>query len=281
MRKIAWLLLLCSFCLGVGKGVHSLKDGFSYRRIQGIDTWVSEEFDEETKAALSQTFFYLGRGRQCFAFESEDHRYVLKMPRTDIYAAPLWAKALPLSDSIKDLLKAKKRRETFVLGSFHLALEELRTQTATIALHFGKSPSRTPLILVDKLGCTHRVLLGKTAFALQYKKPILSKILVAHLQKGEKEKAKKIVDALFDVIYDRAQRGILNKDRSFLKNFGYDGVQAYQIDIGSFYRNPRLTLEEAKWKSLTESIAPVQEWLTDLDPELLAHLNQRLQNPPH
>src|SRR5690554_3870630 len=96
MKKLTVILVLLLISAGVGKGLYSVKDGFSSRRIQSLPYLADENWDEETQEALKQTFHYIGRGRQCFAFASSDGKYVLKLPRTDIYKIPLWARFLPV-----------------------------------------------------------------------------------------------------------------------------------------------------------------------------------------
>src|SRR5579863_4259442 len=70
------LYYLGNFCL-------KMTDGFSIARItstfpEGIPAWddSAREKSVELHTALEQTYHYLGAGGQCFAFVSEDKRYV-------------------------------------------------------------------------------------------------------------------------------------------------------------------------------------------------------------
>jgi len=278
MKKVTLLLLICLFSLALGKTLHTVKDGFSFRRIHSLKIWASEDFNEETRNALSQTFHYLGRGRQCFAFESADHQYVLKFPRTDIYTTPIWMQVLPLKRYQTKTEFTRSKRKRFVLNSFEIAHQDLKDDTAMIALHLGQSSSRKKITLIDKCGCKHQLPIGKLTFALQYKKPLLIDQFKAAHQRGDKNEVRKILDALVLVIRTRAEKGILNKDRSFLKNFAFDGEKAYQIDVGSFYYNPNLSKNDATFKSMMDSIDPIQEWLKSFDPEILEYLNAKLND---
>jgi len=277
IKKTCLFLALILISVLVGEGIYLAKDGFSARRIQSLNYEIAEEWGEEAHLALEQTFHYIGRGRQCFAFASEDGKYVLKFPRTDIYKTPFWARALPVHAYRSQLEKKHRIREEFILNSFRISFNELKEQTSLLAVHLGQSPPKgKKLKLIDSSGSRHQLPLDKTSFVLQYKQPILMKSFSEALQKGERQEAEKILDALLSTIVERAKLGILNRDRSFLRNYGFDGTKAYQIDIGSFFRQPDLDPQAAYHKSVRDSIDPVFEWLCENAPEMTAYLNSKL-----
>jgi hypothetical protein len=274
MKKLVILFCLIAFCIGVGKTLHTAQDGFSSRRIHCLNNEVDEDWDEEIDFALSQPFHYLGRGRQCFAFASEDGKYVLKLPRTDIYKTPFWARVLPVKPYREKLESAHLMRQQFFQGSVDISFNDLQGQTGLIAVHLGKSSSKgKTLVLVDRLGFKHYLPLEKTSFVLQYKRPILMRAFSQALQDGDKEAAKRMIDALIAAVVERAEKGILNKDPSFLRNYGYDGQKAYTIDIGTFIRSP-----DTVQNSIEYSLNPIKEWLAKTDPEMLDYLKNRKQD---
>lgn len=275
--KIFIIILLFSFSAALGNWLYWIKDGFSSRRIQSLPYPTEENWDEEAQEALKQTFTYIGRGRQCFAFASPDGKYVLKFPRTDIYKTPIWAQILPVSRYRERLEKDHKKRENFILNSFRISFNELKEQTALLAIHIGQSHSKQFLNVIDAAGCKHRLPLGSTSFVLQYKRPILMKAFSEAIEKGERKEAEKILDAMLATIAERADKGILNRDRSFLRNYGYDGTRGYQIDVGSFFKNSDLPLERSREKSIRDSVDPIQEWLQKNSPEMLPYLNAHLE----
>lgn len=277
MKKLLIIILLFLFSAAIGDGLYRIKDGFSSRRIQSLPYPVAEDWGQEAKDALKQTFTYIGRGRQCFAFESEDGKYVLKFPRTDIYKTPLWAQVLPVHKYRQSIEESHKYRENFVLNSIRTSFKELKEQTALLAIHLGQSSSKQYLHVVDAAGCKHSLPLATTSFVLQYKRPILMKAFSEAMKNGNREEAIKVLDAMLTAIQERASLGILNRDRSFLRNYGYDGNRAYQIDVGSFYRMADLSLEQSKQKSIRDSLDPIHEWLSKNHPDLLPHLDKRLE----
>lgn len=225
--------------------------------------------------AIDQPFSYLGRGRQCFAFESLDGKYVLKFPRTDIYQTPFWMRAFPLTLFSKKHEKSqavRSKREAFVLNSMKIAYDELRDETGVVGIHFGESENKDKKItIVDPLGFSYRVPVHRSTFVLQLKRPILMKVFLEALSSGDKEKGKIILDAFIDLVVSRGKKGIWNKDESFLRNYGFDGEKGVQIDIGSFYHRENGAV------SIRNTMQPVQIWLEKIDPEMLKHFNCALE----
>lgn len=277
LTKGAIIILLVLLSLALGKGIYFIKGGFSARRIHPLDHWIEPHFSKEAKSALKQSYRFLGRGRQCFAFVSEDGLYVLKLPRTDIFKTPFWVKALPVHAYRKRLEKNHKEREQFLTNSFQISLKELKEQTGVVAMHLGQSSLKDRLTLFDVSGMKQSFLMGKCSFILQYRHPILMNAFTNAMKEGKKDEARTILDALFAAIVERAGKGILNRDRSFLRNYGYDGEKAYQIDIGSFFTMNELPLKTVYEKSIRDSIDPVQEWLRDHHPEMLGYLDEKLE----
>lgn len=277
MKKLALILLLFLFSVSVGKGLYFLKKGFSLRRIHPLSHIVSSDWSDEANQALAQPYRYLGRGRQCFAFESLDGQYVVKLPRTDIYQIPLWARLLPAHSYRKQHQASHAKQEAFVLKSFQIAYDELREQTALLAMHLGQSePKGQTLTLIDALGTTHHLPVERTAFVLQYKRPLLMKAFREAMDRGDRPEAEHLLDALIAVVKARGEKGILNRDRSFLRNYGYDGAQAYQIDVGSFFRKEDLAPEAAYQKSIRDSLGAVHDWLAKTYPDMVPVLDAKL-----
>ena len=280
MFKKGMILLLLVFGSALaGKGWHWAKDGFSIRRTQfPLGEKSRAPFDPTIAAALSQTYRYLGRGHQCYAFESADGQYVLKLPRYDRYLVPFWLRACRFSflDSYREELRLdKEKRLRFLLTSFGIAFDELREETALLCLHLGESDIfRSKTKIVDRLRRSYEIDLDKSAFILQRKKPLMMPVFEKSLKEGDRKAAKEILDAFLAVVAVRAGKGIFNKDPSFLRNFGYDG-EGVQIDIGSFYRKPSVDSEEAFAPSFLQTVGHVQNWLAEVDPEIGAWFESR------
>ena len=272
MRKIATLFCLVAICCGIGKGIHSMKKGFTLRRIAAPVQTKLEIWNREADLALDQPFRYLGRGRQCFAFSSLDGKYVLKLPRTDIYQVPFWMRVLSVQEFRESVRATRLSREKFVLNSMKIAYEDLREDTGVLAIHFGMTPDLGKSIqLIDALGLSFRLPAHSTAFILQTKQPILMKAFLEALYSEDRVLGKQILDAFIEVVVARGSKGIWNKDESFLRNYGFDGKKGYQIDIGSFYR------KEDGPASIRDTMHPVRAWLAKIDLEMLCYFDNALE----
>lgn len=278
MKKISRLFLIIAFCVLVGQGIYFLRDGFNPRKLARFKTTNTAPLSKEVGQILSQPFYFLGKGRQCFAFASKDGKYVLKCPRTNIYKLPFWTRVLPVA-SYRDKLKwDKNKRQKFVFESFRLAEEELQDETGTIAAHLGITEGISKSIaIVDPLGMRHNLPMGKTIFILQHKQPLWTPAFLKAQRCQNTEEQRRLLNALVDIVIQRAKKGMLNRDRSFLRNYGFDGTRAYQIDVGDFFQLKDWDPSQVFQKAVRDSLAPVQEWLAEVDPPMLEVLNERLE----
>lgn len=275
-RKAVSFLLLLSLVLLVGKGWHWLKDGYRVDRalfpLESSTKWRFAPLSEHEKARilsiLKQPFFYLGRGHQCYAFESKDGRYVLKLPRHDRYRVSFFRRASswPSSDDLRG-------RKDFLLKSFEIAYEDLKKETALVCVHLtDQEEIEATLRVVDRLGRLSLLDANRVGFILQEKKELMMPALQRAVVLGERANAEAILDALLNVIVIRAKKGISNKDPSFLTNFAYENGVGIQIDTGSFYRKEEISFSH----SIHQTVGPVREWLAKIDPELLLYFNRRV-----
>lgn len=276
VRKTIRLLSLVALLALVGKGWHWAKDGFSIGRTYFplFEKVEGELPDPEVREALQQPFSYLGRGHQCYAFESRDGRYVLKLLRYDRYLVPFWLRAcaFPFLNAYREKVQYdKQKRLHFMLGSFQIAFEELREETALLYLHLNQTRFfQNPVEVTDRVGRSYAIDLDQTAFVLQRKKPLMMPAFWSALQRGNREEAKAILNAFLAIVATRAEKGIFNKDPSFLRNFAFEAGRGIQIDIGSFYRIAGTDRRAVFQPSFLQTIGHVQEWLNHTDPEMAA-----------
>lgn len=274
MKRVAAFLLLCLFSLTIAQGLYKVRQGFSLRRIQ--NAWSNPVLSEETQNILSQPFHYLGRGRQFFAFASQDDRYVLKILRTDIHRPSFFARSFFSQSQISKIQKEKQNRNRFTTNSMILAKQELPELTGILDLHIGnnslfpfspspwkqKKESSLKIQLIDNFGISQQIPVEAITFALQKKQAgIWSKSLSKALREKDLERASSLMDQLIANVAERARLGILNKDASFLKNYGENGEITFNIDIGSFYRSDTEDPSIVYQKSVFDSLDPVQQWL--------------------
>ena len=79
-------------------------DGFAVSKINSHLTfnpkWEIAQDRASARSILSQKFYYLSKGAQCYVFASADNQYVLKFFRQKLFYLPWTYKFLP--DSFKE-----------------------------------------------------------------------------------------------------------------------------------------------------------------------------------
>ena len=211
------LVLLILFCAGVGKAWHGARQGFRLDRCQLTPfEWVGTEPTELEAQALSLPFRFLAAGRQCYAFESADGQYVLKIPRTDVFRARLWRGA---GDRLM--------RKVHFSRSVELARSVLQEET-----HLSIVRSPGSVTLIDALGRKSRF--SCVTWLLQKKVLLLSEQLRAARAKGDAAQSEQLVHAFDELLERITEKGMVCKDLSFKHNIGYDGRGASFVDIGAF-----------------------------------------------
>lgn len=290
MNKRALLILgLIAFFLALGKLWHLAKDGFSLSRALfpplRETSWPfpppSPLEQQQVAAQLAQPYFYLGRGHQCYAFESADGLYVLKLLRHDRYHASLLQRSLsiPYMRSLPEIHQDLSHRFECLMQSFAIAFGDLQAETALRYLHLGsrRSQALPPLSLVDAMGRHYLLDTQHVDFVLQDKKELFGPRLQAAIDAHRDEEAQHLIDLLIQFVVHRAEKGICNKDPSFFRNFGMDAGGIVQIDTGSFYRSRQPMTERDRIVSMLHTLRPVQEWLRPISPELATHLQRHIE----
>jgi hypothetical protein len=266
-------------------------DGFSIALIHsGLvfnPAWETAPPSLETKAELdrvfSQKFHYLGFGGQCFAFVSDDNKYVIKFFKFRLFRKPhhfLLTHPLP---SVAELSRLRKLDRTLFklqrdFTSYKIAYEELQEEAGLLYLHLNKGTElKRTVRIIDKIGIEHEIDLDNIEFAVQRKaEPIFPRI-DAFMAKGDLAAAKQSLHAILQAIVDRSQKGVFDEDPRLYNNLGFVGQKAIFIDIGRFVRAPSLKDPAVYLADLKRIIdKSLRRWLKDNHPQLIPYLDEEL-----
>lgn len=259
-------------------------DGFSIGRITSHLpphlTWATPEISaqeaKELNAALDQPYSYLAKGGQCFAFLSQDKRYVLKLFKTKFWACgSLRFHTLPCMP--KETQERKMAQALFKLhrdfNSYTYACQELKEETALLYLHLNKTDHLDKkLQIIDKLGITHTIDLDQYEFAVQRRVELAYDRLDALLQQKELKKAKQLIRSLAAVCLARCRKGFYDEDVRLDCNFGFMDDQPIFIDIGRFVKDPAQQNTEALRKTLDCIAMQLSVWLGTHYPDAAPYL---------
>lgn len=239
MKKILLYLFLI---IVIVETKYFLTSGFNIKKIF-YDTdfrrelEINEDF-EKYSPIFNQNFFYLSKGRQCFVFESEDKKYVLKFIRYHKYRYPFWAEILSyfniLSEKQKTILKEKRERYERAMSSYKIAYEDLKDITKVLYIHLNQTDFlNTKVMIKDSLNINHEIDLDKVGFILQKKEKSLKDIFL----KFNNENNEKIIKSFFSSISYMLKKNITNIDiLNLIRNSGCEDNNFVIIDVGSFLK---------------------------------------------
>ena len=236
-------------------------------------------FPEEDKSwllneVLGQEYTYLGSGKQCYAFESCDHKYVIKFFKQKHMDFSRLRDRVPLASRRAKRKKKRELREK-TYQSYLLAYKALKEETGLIYLHLTKSDTlHKTLRIQDIQGNTHKLALDQMEFLIQQKAKPIFPTFKTLIKTGQLTKAKARIDAILTLIETRCAKGIIDDDVNCEKNLGFYGDRAIEIDTGEFsmgYIAPTYKLEARR------AVRDLLGFLTEESPELALYLQDRLK----
>lgn len=222
------------------------------------------------RAALSQTFSYIGSGAQAYVFFSVDGTSVLKLFKKKRFQVPLWVRCLPpLPYKVKKM--ASKRANLIKdFTSYQIAFDKLQEETGLLLVHLDNRPDVDQAVtLVDHLKRPYQVNLNDYAFILQRRGELVDLALDHLVKQGNLPAAKEALTSLLHLLKDRCDKGVADRDPNLSKNFAFIDGKAVQIDIGRFsYTDIKTPNISSEFKAK----------LYRLSPELLEHFEKEYQS---
>lgn len=222
---------------------------------------------ETVKKILNQPFYYLGSGNQSFAFESEDHQYVIKIMKLhSLYGLNLteWLPSFPFFQKIKDEIRhtRAKKIERFMKG-FEVANKYDPLHCGLLYVHLSSTTQlQTQIHLKDKRSKSHYINLDSIIFAIQEKGIPTGEVLSDLLEKGDVEGAKSKLKSLFNMFADEFQKGIYDADHNVIHNTGFHGNKPFRIDFGKVKLESSLKDPKTRFQELNKIASErIDKWL--------------------
>lgn len=270
MRKILFSLLVILSVMALFRTKTNILDGFALSKIVFStcgslkSSFSTQDNPKEILSILGQKFFYLGKGRQAFVFESKDKKYVIKILRKDRLCYPIWIKWFPFfSHFQKKIKKQKDNKHTSWVNSFSLANTYAKNETGIVYCHLTTSCDLNQKItLVDLLNREHRISADNLLFMVQKKTIPMENLLL----KG-KIFPKKMIDAFFDTIVSRMEKNLVNKTRRCIYNIGYLDGKAIEYDVGEWAVDNNLSYPEEFEKEINRYTTHLQRWMEKNTPD--------------
>lgn len=273
------LLIGCLLGLGLLFGVirlyYSLTDDFRLSNISYSELKMKKEWEmasvsvlQETQAlkTLNQPFKYIGKGAQCYAFESEDQQYVLKFFKFK-HLKPFWmTEWLPAVGPLKAYknhsTQRKQRKINSVFSGYALAFQENREETQLLYLHLQPtSHLKQQVKVLDKLGLSHYIDLDSIVFLLQRKGETLATRLRKQLDLQDPIAAQHSIHQILHMYVGEYGRGIYDHDHEVMQNTGFVGDHPFHLDAGKFKKDARAIEKEWYKKDLKHVAWKIDDWI--------------------
>lgn len=264
--------VLSKFCL-------SKTDGFTLLKIQGHQEnrleVASPDEEELIKNISLQPFDYLGKGAQTYVFVSRDRRYVIKFFRYfNKYRSPL--ETLPFARVQKTVQKRKAKQEKD-FKSYLIAHERLKEETGLIYLHLHPTKNlKSTLTLYDKIKIQYKLSLDEMGFIIQKKADPFYPTLSRWIKEENWGKAQQALRGLVQLVLNRCQNGVFDKDPDLATNFGFLDGNPMQIDIGRFTLDATRKKPEVYKQDLVHIFKQLEKWLNTRSPDLAAYLHNEI-----
>lgn len=225
-------------------------------------------------------FRFLGEGVQCFVFESEDARYVIKLFKTK-HQKPLrkWIMENPIFSSKSKLADSKtkwlaKFKQTCM--RYQIAFDALSDETGLSLLHFAPTQNLYgKASFITRSGKKHILNLDEIPFILQEKGELVPKKITTLLHSGKRDEAVQTLLNLQKMLAARVRKGFSDARQCFSINYAFAGDKPLQIDVGRIVEDPQLLYSPQKEvvRVSANLVSWVKRHFPDLAPDLESQLN--------
>jgi hypothetical protein len=235
------------------------------------------------QAVLSQDFYFLGSGAQCYAYLGEDGHTVLKLFKHHHLwlEHPLDFLPLPwLQSYLKERRTKRQLRCETLFRSCHLAAKELPQTCGIEFAHLNKTPDclHTEIRFQDRFGSWHSIESDDYEFLLQRKAEPIDSFIHQAMQNGDLIGAQAAVRSVIKLVGARCDKGIKDYDPAFMQNYGISNGKALHLDFGSLKHCELVRYRPLRDQEILRVTRPFREWLTDSHPALLPCLDRCLHD---
>ena len=220
----------------------------------------SSPLPEDLLPILSQTFSYLGSGRQCLAFVSTDGKWVLKFINQKRFSLPKWIDSFPLPFFLREKIekKGKKRKERILAfyKSYQIAYDRLKQDTAIHYLHLDNA-CVGKVLLIDPAKRKIEIDLAGSWFILQEKLDPF----YPFLERADKEKWQESISSFLELVARRASMGVVDDDLNVEGNIGLKKEKAYLLDPGRLFFDEKVKQSPYFEEEMRKSVKFLRRWI--------------------
>lgn len=246
-------------------------DGFSPSIIaKTFGSFHENPIDSKVAEILSKPFHYLGKGRQCFVFESDDRKWVVKFFNQTYLDMPWYS----FINEKKEREKRSLRRH-FFQTSYAIAKEEF--QEGILFLHLNSSSTLSSLQIQDRASRVFQIDLNHVAFVLQERGEPIYPNMSSIFEKEGILGLKREIDQFLALVDDRISKCIADADTDIEHNWGYLNGELFHLDPGRLYFDPTLEDLSRQKEERLKSTRKLEKWLASKYPEAAQYLRDQIQ----
>lgn len=241
---ILFLLFLGVFAASVYSAYYTLNDGFFLGNIVSdfhdhleAEVISSPQDEERVREILAQSFHYIGKGGQAYAFESRDREHVIKFYRfsrnKNRFVNSLFS-YIPFSEDrcIHEIQRKMKKAQNYFSG-YKVMFNASRESAAIEYLHCNPTINKFGMLKIyDKIGREHVLDLDQMAFIIQRKGIPFDVYLRNELDQGNISNACLKIQEVLDFLNDHYRKGLYDQDYGVMHNLGFVDNRPIFIDLG-------------------------------------------------
>jgi hypothetical protein len=231
---------------------------------------LTRDKEAEIVRILDQPFTYFNLGSQCYVFESQDKKHVLKLFRYN-RSRFSWIHYLKMGFHRTAQQRVKSSFSTKIDKTFQacsMAYRDVPECTQLVYVHLNPCGSLPEVSLSDPVGRKWTLPLGEYRFALQRKVAPFKATLIQLNESKKMDEMKQLLDSFLALMIERTSKGIRNSDHNLWPNFGFLDGKAVEIDCGNYRKCPELShFPEMRIHEMERYTTPLFLWLYKHAPE--------------
>ena len=233
---------------------------------------LTEQDKNNVFSILGQKFYYIGKGAQSYAFESEDQNYVLKFfkfkhlkPNFLLNLLP----PIPLFERYKTAVRERKTRKIHgIFLGYQIAYEENKEGSKLIYLHLMPTDFfNKQVTVVDKIGIERRIDLDHTVFLIQRKGEMLRTRIHRLFADNRIESVNKVLSDILEMYIKEYRLGVYDHDHGIMNNTGFIGNEPFHLDVGKLSKDDSMKHVDQYKLDLKQVVWKMNDWIYRYYPE--------------
>ena len=264
-----------------GFGIDKIVSRLVYNENWEVDALTNKQREVLIQEVFPQTYYYLAAGNQCYAFISEDRKYVLKFFKMQNLFPKDWMRNFPFSLFQKFGFKNRPSTQLFserIFASYKDAYQFLRNETGLLYIHFNRFREfQSTVTLIDNKGKKHLLDLDAVEFVVQKRAQKIFDHFSDLVEQEKYEELRASIHSFLQLIATRCEKGFVDQDLSIRNNFGFVGNNAVQFDCATLTRDSSMKYPRNFRQEVMQAAEHLDLWASENYPEITLFIQDEAQ----